>query len=208
MGGMGALLLTDCVRIAHAQSKTPSAIRILVVGDSLSAEYGLRRRSGWVALLAEKLSTPYPQAEIINASVSGDTTSGGRSRLIALLTRHTPQIVLIELGGNDALRGLALASSQENLSQMIEQCQQTGAKVIVVGMQIPPNYGREYATAFQNMFSTLSQEKRTALVPFLLEGLEPQAQMFQADGIHPNETAQPIMMETVLKTLLPVIKGL
>ena len=159
-------------------------------------------------MLEQKLKTLSPGAEIINASISGDTTSGGRSRLPALLIRHTPQIVIIELGGNDALRGLPLSMSQTNLTSMVEQAQKTGAKVILVGMQIPPNYGREYGQTFKTMFNDVSLAKKTALVPFLLEGVGPQNEMFQPDGIHPNESAQPIMMETVLKVLLPVIKEL
>ena len=193
---------------ANAQQKAPATTRILVVGDSLSAEYGLRRSMGWVSLLYRKLTSQYPGVEIINASISGDTTSGGRARLAALLSRHLPQIVIIELGGNDALRGLALSMSQDNLGKMVEQSQQAGAKVILVGMQIPPNYGREYATSFINMFKAVSESNNTALVPFLLEGVGPQNEMFQPDGIHPNESAQPIMMETVLKVLLPVLKSI
>lgn len=193
---------------ANAQQKAPATTRILVVGDSLSAEYGLRRSMGWVSLLSRKLTSQYPGVEIINASISGDTTSGGRARLAALLSRHLPQIVIIELGGNDALRGLALSMSQDNLGKMVEQSQQAGAKVILVGMQIPPNYGREYATSFINMFKAVSESNNTALVPFLLEGVGPQNEMFQPDGIHPNESAQPIMMETVLKVLLPVLKSI
>ncbi len=157
-------------------------------------------------MLEQKLKTIAPNAEVNNASISGDTTSGGRSRLAALLSRHQPQIVIIELGGNDALRGLALSMSQANLTAMVEQAQKNQAKVILIGMQIPPNYGREYGQTFKDMFKEVSLAKQTALVPFLLEGLSPQNEMFQPDGIHPNETAQPIMMETVLKVLLPVLK--
>lgn len=163
---------------------------------------------GWVSLLEQKLKTLGETVELTNASISGDTTSGGRSRLAALLTRHTPQIVIIELGGNDALRGLPLTMSQANLTTMVEQAQQANAKVILVGMQIPPNYGREYGQTFKDMFQDVSTAKKVPLVPFLLEGIGPQNEMFQSDGIHPNESAQPIMMETVLKVLLPVIKGL
>ena len=193
---------------ASAQKQTTTPLRILVVGDSLSAEYGLRRKMGWVSLLEQKLKALGEPIELTNASISGDTTSGGRSRLAALLKRHTPQIVIIELGGNDALRGLPLSMSQTNLTTMVEQAQQANAKVILVGMQIPPNYGREYGQTFKNMFQDVSNAKQVPLVPFLLEGVGPQNEMFQSDGIHPNESAQPIMMETVLKVLLPVIKGL
>ena len=201
-------MLTVASGCASAQQQSATTIRILVVGDSLSAEYGLRRKTGWVSLLEQKLKVIAPTVEMINASISGDTTSGGRSRLAALLLRHTPQIVIIELGGNDALRGLPLAMSQANLTAMVEQSQKAQASVILVGMQIPPNYGREYSQTFKNMFVEVTMNKQAALVPFLLEGLGPQSEAFQADGIHPNESAQPIMMETVLKVLLPVLKGL
>jgi acyl-CoA thioesterase-1 len=206
--GLSTALLTVDACYASAQQDPSATIRILVVGDSLSAEYGIRRKMGWVSLLEQKLKTIAPTVEVINASISGDTTSGGRSRLAALLTRHTPQIVIIELGGNDALRGLPLAMSQTNLTAMVDQAQKAQAKVIMVGMQIPPNYGREYSQTFKNMFNEIALSRQTSLVPFLLEGFGPQSEMFQADGIHPNESAQPIMMETVLKVLLPVLKGL
>ena len=204
---MSAAILTVSAGSSLAQQDTSDTIRILVVGDSLSAEYGLRRKMGWVSLLEQKLKSNIPSVELINASISGDTTSGGKSRLAALLKRHAPQIVIIELGGNDALRGLPLAMSQANLTAMVEQAQKAQAKVILVGMQIPPNYGREYSQTFKNMFTEIAMAKQTSLVPFLLEGFGPQSEMFQADGIHPNESAQPIMMETVLKVLLPVLKG-
>ncbi len=207
LAGLSAVVLS-CITGQLAAQQIPATTRILVVGDSLSAEYGLRRGTGWVSLLAQKLKPLFPAAQIVNASISGDTTSGGRSRLASLLARDHPQIVVIELGGNDALRGLALSMSQDNLTKMVEQAQQAGAKVIVVGMQIPPNYGRDYGLAFKTMFSKVSEATHSALVPFLLEGVGPQNEMFQPDGIHPNESAQPIMMETVLKVLLPVLKGL
>jgi acyl-CoA thioesterase-1 len=208
LAGLSTVILTNTSKSASAQKQTATPLRILVVGDSLSAEYGLRRKMGWVSLLEQKLKTLGETVELTNASISGDTTSGGRSRLAALLTRHTPQIVIIELGGNDALRGLPLTMSQANLTTMVEQAQQANAKVILVGMQIPPNYGREYGQTFKDMFQDVSTAKKVPLVPFLLEGIGPQNEMFQSDGIHPNESAQPIMMETVLKVLLPVIKGL
>jgi len=207
LAGLSAVVLS-CLSGRISAQQTPATTRILVVGDSLSAEYGLRRGTGWVNLLGQKLKLLSPGAEIINASISGDTTSGGRSRIASLLTRYKPQIVVIELGGNDALRGLALAMSQDNLTYMVEQAQLAQAKVILIGMQIPPNYGREYGLAFKTMFSAVSQAKHTELVPFLLEGVAPQNEMFQPDGIHPNESAQPIMMETVLKVLLPVLKAI
>ena len=156
--------------------------KILVVGDSLSAEYGIRRGSGWVALLEQKLAQEKLGAAVVNASISGDTTSGGRSRLPALLKRHQPTHVVIELGGNDALRGLPLKMTQDNLTRMVSDAQAAGAKVLIVGMQMPPNYGRAYAEDFNALFPRVAQAKKAQLVPFLLKGVAdvPQAaQLFQ-----------------------------
>ena len=185
----------------------PAGTTVLVVGDSLSAEYGLARGSGWVALLERKLAGE--PVKVVNASISGDTTSGGRSRLGALLARHRPQVVLIELGGNDALRGLPLEMTERNLLEMSRQATQAGAKVLLVGMRIPPNYGRRYASDFAAVYSRVAKAERATLVPFLLEGVAngPQAAtLFQADGIHPTAAAQPAMLDNVwplLRSLLP-----
>jgi acyl-CoA thioesterase-1 len=193
---------------AHAQTPQVSnhPTRILVVGDSLSAEYGLKRGSGWVELLKTSLSNTHPKIEIINASISGDTTSGGRTRLKALLERTSPNIVLIELGANDALRGLPLEMSKNNLLAMVRLVKATGAKPIIAGMQIPPNYGREYTTAFKRLFEEVALSEQTALIPFFLEGIAENPAMFQADTIHPNEEAQPILLANVQKILLPMLK--
>ena len=192
----------------HAQPPKLSnhPTRILVVGDSLSAEYGLKRGSGWVELLKKSLSNTHPNIEIINASISGDTTSGGRTRLKTLLERTTPNIVLIELGANDALRGLPLDMTRNNLLAMIRMVKTMGAKPIIAGMQIPPNYGREYTTAFKKLFEELALSEETALIPFFLEGIAENPAMFQADTIHPNEDAQPFILSNVQKTLLPMLK--
>jgi acyl-CoA thioesterase-1 len=176
------------------------------VGDSLSAEYGLKRGSGWVELLKKSLSNTHPNIEIINASISGDTTSGGLTRLKTLLERTTPNIVLIELGANDALRGLPLDMTRNNLLAMIRMVKTMGAKPIIAGMQIPPNYGREYTTAFKKLFEELALSEETALIPFFLEGIAENPAMFQADTIHPNEDAQPFILSNVQKTLLPMLK--
>ena len=182
---------------------------ILVLGDSLSAEYGLKRGSGWVALLEQRLVREGKPARIINASISGDTTSGGRSRLPALLAQHRPTQVIIELGGNDALRGLSLQSTQENLDQMTHAAQKSGARVLLVGMQVPPNYGQDYADRFALMFRTVARAHKAGLVPFLLKGVAdtPNAtQLFQSDRIHPTEQAHPLMLDNVwpeLKKLIP-----
>ena len=186
-----------------------SARTILVVGDSLSAEYGLRRGSGWVALLEQRLAAEAIAATVVNASISGDTTSGGQSRLASLLKVHRPSHVIIELGGNDALRGLPLQMTQDNLSRMTRASQEAGAKVLLVGMQVPPNYGTEYARRFENLFATVARERRAALVPFLLKGIADSAEpmkLFQADRIHPREEAHATMLANVwpeLRKLLP-----
>ena len=184
---------------------TPTTTRtILVVGDSLSAEYGLKRGTGWVALLEQRLKAEKLNAMVVNASISGDTSSGGRSRLGALLSQHRPSHVIIELGGNDALRGLPLSLTEDNLRQMTQAAQQAGARVLLVGMQVPPNYGRDYAERFAAMFATVAKAHKAALVPFLLAGVgdgpDP-TKMFQADRIHPKEEAHPIMLANVWPAL-------
>jgi len=179
--------------------------RMLVIGDSLSAEYGIPRGTGWVALLSAQLAKDKPQWQVINASISGDTTAGGLARLPALLTQHTPKLVVIELGGNDALRGFSLKMTQDNLTRMIEACQKIKAAVLLVGMQVPPNYGAQYAQDFSRMFQTVSQKQGTQLVPFLLKGVadapDPTA-LFQADRIHPKAEAHPL----ILANVWPVLK--
>lgn len=190
---------------SYAQEAAQANRNILVVGDSLSAEYGLRRGSGWVSIIADKLKTEKYGVGIANASISGDTTSGGLSRFPAALSRHQPGIVIIELGSNDALRGLSLQMTQDNLSTMVSLAQKAGAKVLLVGMQIPPNYGRNYTEKFRQLFIDVAAQRNTALVPFLLERMADKRELFQADGIHPNEDAQPILARNVwvqLKTLL------
>ncbi|TWO66960.1 arylesterase [Caenimonas sedimenti] len=181
---------------------------VLVVGDSLSAEYGLKRGTGWVALLEQRLAKEKIAAKVVNASISGDTTSGGRSRLGALLTQHRPAVVVLELGGNDALRGLPLAMTEDNLSAMTQAAQKAGAKVLLVGMQVPPNYGTAYANQFAGLFEKVGKQHKAAVVPFLLKGVadgpDP-TKLFQRDRIHPTEEAHPVMLDNVwpeLKKLL------
>lgn len=180
-----------------------------MLGDSLSAEYGLKRGSGWVALLEQRLLQEKIPASIVNASISGDTTSGGRSRLAALLAQHRPTHVVLELGGNDALRGLPLAMTQDNLDQMTLISQASGAKVLLVGMQVPPNYGADYAQAFAASFATVAKKRRAALVPFLLRGVADAAdseKWFQADRIHPREEAQGMLLNNVWPELKRLLK--
>lgn len=195
---------------AFAQTPVKAAPVVLVVGDSLSAEYGLKRGSGWVALTEEKLQAQKVPARVVNASISGDTTSGGRSRLPALLGQHKPAVVVIELGGNDALRGLPLTMTRDNLAFMARSAREAGARVLLLGMEMPPNYGATYAKEFRDMFATVARTEKTALVPFFLKGVadgpDPLA-LFQRDRIHPNEQAQPVMRDTVWPELRKLVAG-
>jgi len=180
---------------------------ILVLGDSLSAEYGLQRGQGWVALMQARLAREKIAAKVVNASISGDTTSGGRSRLPALLAQHKPHVVVVELGGNDALRGLPLAMTQANLEAMVGAAKEAGARVLLVGMQVPPNYGQTYGKQFADSFNQVAKAQQVALVPFMLKGVAdgPDAlKMFQADRIHPVAAAHPL----ILNTLWPAVKKL
>ena len=181
---------------------------VLVVGDSISAEYGLRRGTGWVALLDQRLKQDAPAVRLVNASISGDTSSGGRARLPALLKQHQPSVVVLELGANDALRGLPLAMTEANLRAMTEAAQQAGARVLLLGMQVPPNYGAAYTRDFAAVFYKTASATRSALVPFLLKGVADTAdptQWFQADRIHPNEAAQAKLLGNVWPALKPML---
>ncbi|PLC54117.1 arylesterase [Pollutimonas nitritireducens] len=190
---------------AAAVTETPGP-SILVVGDSLSAEYGLRRDSGWVALLSRRLSEEKTGYQIHNASISGDTTSGGVSRLPDALAHYHPDIVIIELGSNDALRGLPLTMTQDNLSKMVAMAQEANASVLILGMHIPPNYGRTYAEQFHGLFASVAKQHNAALVPFFMEGIATDETMFQSDGIHPNEKAQALLEKNVWAHLAPILK--
>jgi acyl-CoA thioesterase-1 len=206
LGLLGFLLAAAHPIYTQAQQQAGSTpLSILIVGDSLSAEYGLKRGSGWVEHLKITLTKTYPAIEIINASISGDTTSGGLARIKTLLERTKPNIVLVELGGNDALRGLPLSMTKTNLLEMVRAITKSGARPILAGMQIPPNYGREYTSAFKTLYSEIAIAEQIALIPFFLEGIAENPAMFQADGIHPNVQAQPFLMENVRKILIPMI---
>jgi acyl-CoA thioesterase-1 len=182
---------------------------LLVVGDSLSAEYGLPRGTGWVALLERRIERERLPWRVINASISGDTTSGGRARLPALLKAHRPAVVVIELGGNDALRGLPLASTEDNLVTMTRAARSAGARVLLVGMQVPPNYGRQYTEDFQRLFANAAKAEKVSLVPFFLAGVadgpDPVA-LFQPDRIHPKAEAHPRMLDNVWPALQPLLR--
>jgi acyl-CoA thioesterase-1 len=192
----------------HGQGKT-GRLTLLVVGDSISAEYGLARGSGWVALMEQRIAREKLPVDVVNASISGDTTSGGRTRLPALLSRHRPDVVIIELGGNDALRGLPLAMTEANLLEMTRAAKAAGARVLIAGMQVPPNYGRKYADDFAALFATVARAEGTALLPFMLAGVAdvPQAEsLFQPDRIHPNAKAQPLLLDNVWPVLKPLLR--
>lgn len=189
---------------AQPGSRSPT---VLVVGDSLSAEYGLKRGTGWVALMERRMAQEKIAAQVINASISGDTTSGGRSRLVALLKQHKPNLVIIELGANDALRGLPLPMTQDNLQAMTLAAQESGAKVLLIGMQMPPNYGQDYGARFAALYATVAKVNKAALVPFLLKDVADgpdSARLFQNDRIHPNEAAHPL----ILNNVWPAVKKL
>lgn len=185
------------------------APQVLVLGDSISAEYGLQRGQGWVALLSAQLAAQKMSAQVVNASLSGETTAGGRSRLPALLDQHRPQVVVIELGGNDALRGLALTQTQDNLRAMTQAAQASGAKVLLLGMQMPPNYGADYAKQFAAVYSQTAQQTQARLLPFFLQGIgdDPDPlKWFQPDRIHPNAAAQPQLLKNVWPMLKPLLR--
>ncbi|GGY73224.1 arylesterase [Cellvibrio zantedeschiae] len=185
-----------------AFAKQPS---ILVMGDSLSAGYGIKLEQGWVHLLQQELAKKQ-QATLINASVSGETTSGGLTRLPALLSKHKPDIVILELGGNDGLRGQPLKIMRENLQAMISLSQGSNAKVLLAGMQIPPNYGQRYTTQFKDIYPELAEKNKILLIPFLLEDVAGHSNLIQPDNIHPTAEAQPAIVKNVLPVLLPMIK--
>lgn len=182
-----------------------AAPTLLIFGDSLSSGYGLALEKSWVGLLRERLQrSGYPH-EVVNASLTGETTLGGKSRIDNLLRRHRPQIVILELGGNDGLRGLPPETTQQNLEAIIKACRRAGARVLLVGMQLPPNYGTAYTEKFREIFPRLAKRYRLPLVPFLLEGIGHDLQWFQPDGIHPVLEAQPRILENVWPHLRPLL---
>jgi len=195
-----ALLAASPLAAAQAPGRS-----VLVIGDSLSAEYGLARDSGWVKLLAARVAKAAPEYSVVNASISGDTTSGGRNRLAALL-RQRPAVVVIELGANDGLRGLSVDAMRDNLQAMIEACRAAGARVLLVGMHVPPNYGDAYAERFYAVYTTLARRDHVALAPFLLDGFADRLELFQPDHIHPLAIAQGRMVDNVWPHLQPLLR--
>jgi acyl-CoA thioesterase-1 len=179
---------------------------LLVFGDSLAAAYGIAQARGWVALLAERLKRSRPDYSVVNASISGETTAGGAARFARALETHKPRIVILQLGANDGLRGLPVGEMKRNLGRMIEAAQNSGARVLLLGMRMPPNYGPDYTRAFENAFAEVAKQYRTALVPFLLEDIAQRDELFQPDRIHPTEAAQPLILERVWKALVPLLE--
>ena len=192
-------LLTVSV-IASAHAKT-----LLVFGDSLSAAYNLRQQDGWVSLLTQQLNDSHPDIDVINASVSGETTQGGLNRLPKLLNTHEPDWLLLELGANDGLRGYPLEQVKRNLTDMIEMAQAKNIKVVLVGNHLPPNYGRTYTEQFFNLYKDLAKSKELAYVPFMLENVALNSSLMLADGLHPNAQGQPIVLNNIQPILLPLL---
>jgi len=213
-----AMLMAALPAGAQAQAQTqarPTAAKpaataapaVLVLGDSLSAEYGIARGTGWVKLLDDKLRAERLDYNVVNASISGETTSGGKTRLPDLLARHKPAVVVVELGANDALRGLSLQSTETNLRGMLTAARQAGAGVVLVGMRIPPNYGPDYTERFFALYSKLASEYRVSLVPFFLDKVIARPEWFQDDRIHPTSAAQATLLDNVWPQLQPLLKA-
>jgi len=189
----------------NAIAATPERDKLLVIGDSLSAAYGISVDDGWVALLADRLKAEDYPIDVVNSSISGDTSANGLSRLPTLLEDYQPTIVIIELGGNDGLRGLSLKNLKSNLSQMVTESQAVGASVLILGVQIPSNYGAAYTRLFAESFVQVAEAGNTSLVPFFLSGMETSLELFQQDGIHPSAEAQPLLLDNTWQELKPIL---
>jgi acyl-CoA thioesterase-1 len=204
---MRVVTLTAALVLApmSAQAAGTNKGTILVYGDSLSAAYGIAQKDGWVTLLQERLQKSGGDYSVANASISGETSSGGASRIQATLVQHKPRITIVELGANDGLRGLPVKQMAANLDTIVNAAQKAGSKVVLVGMRIPPNYGREYTRDFEKAFADLSKRRKLPLVPFLFEGMADRAELFQQDQLHPTAAAQPQLLENVWKALKPLL---
>ncbi|MBD8655527.1 arylesterase [Oxalobacteraceae sp. CFBP 13730] len=207
---LGKLIVGAALGLSLSLAATANAYSapktVLVVGDSLSAEYGIARGAGWVALLEQKMKSEKIDARVVNASISGETTSGGKARLPALLGQHKPDLVVIELGANDGLRGLPVPSAEANLRAMIAAAQAQKARVLLVGMRMPPNYGRAYTERFFGMFQTVATSTKSPLVPFMLEGVADKPALFQQDRLHPTAQAHPIILNNIWPTFEEMVK--
>lgn len=199
---VGIITLTGSLLSPLIQANT-----IVVLGDSISANYGLQVAQGWVNLMTQKLKLDHPHYTVHNASISGDTTAGGRARLTQLLTQYQPDIVILELGANDALRGMSLKKMQKNLSTMIEESKKSGADVLLLSMRIPGNYGKRYTNMFYDSYQTLADQYNISVVPFILKGIALDQSLMQKDNLHPNKTAQPLIMEHIYPYLRPLLKN-
>lgn len=203
---MLSLSLLSMVFVAWSPQVLAAQPVILIFGDSLSAGYGLSQQQGWVTLLEKKIDSEGYQYTVTNASISGETTSGGLSRFASTLAKTKPNIVVLELGANDGLRGLPIKNMTENLKSMIQQSKKSGAKVLLLGMKIPPNYGPQYTQSFGDTYTQLSKQEQIPLVPFMLENVAGIRQLVQDDGLHPNRQGQPIILENVWPLLKPLLK--
>lgn len=202
----GLVMLGLMPASSDATPSSPSTeFRLMVLGDSLSASHGIAQQSGWVALLAERLQTKGYPVQVINAAISGDTTAGGRSRLGTALAKHAPDLLLLELGGNDGLQGLPVNAMQQNLTSMIDQAHAVGTDVLLLGIKIPPNYGRRYTQAFEQVFVDVAKTKNVPLVPFILQDVANHTALMQGDGIHPTADAQRQILENIWPTLVPLL---
>ena len=202
------LSIAKCLTVAFALALPAAApaATILVYGDSLSAGYGLPQEQGWVSLLGQRLRAEKFDYRVVNASISGETTSGGRSRINGALKTHRPALVIVELGGNDGLRGITLDAMRGNLEAIVDACLSSKATVLLVGIRLPPNFGMDYTSKFQQIYSDVARSRKLRRVPFLLDGFGEKREFFQTDGIHPTAAAQPLMLDTVWKELRPLLK--
>lgn len=202
--GMAAFFTVLLLALFALPCSALAAKNILVFGDSLSAGYGIAREASWVNLLQQELHRTHPQYQVVNASISGETTEGGLERIARTLKEHRPSIVIVELGANDGLRGGSLATAEANLGNIIRQCKASGARVLLLGMKLPPNYGPDYTARFKALYPKLSQRYHVALVPFMLAGIDPE--QFQADNLHPTAVAQPQILHNVMRSLQSLLE--
>ncbi len=205
---LAAILLNPLVAMA-GQDNLPDrhspGPTLLVLGDSLSAAFGIEQSQGWVTLLSQKLQNHQYRMQVVNASISGETTQGGLQRLPSLLVKHKPVLVIVELGGNDGLRGLKLSMIESNLRQIIENIKASNANILLTGIRLPPNYGQIYTEKFYQIYQDLAKQEKVALVPFLMDGVAKDSAMMQPDGIHPTADAQPVLLKNVWVILQPLL---
>ena len=197
-------IATICLMVLCSIGQAQAAT-VLVVGDSISAAFGLETQHGWVALLQQRLLERNPEYTVVNASISGETTGGGLARFSNLLTQHQPDYVIIELGGNDGLRGLSLSQMSTNLTSMVQHAKQQNARVLLLGMRLPGNYGRRYTEGFYNVYQQIAAQEQVALVDFFLDGVGAISGMMQADGVHPTQMAQPLLLENAWQGFAPML---